>query len=230
MTDRDALLARAKAALEGVTEGPWTAPMQLLGASTGTVFGCNGEPLAYTSVAAGNTQFVADARTLVPDLVAALEDEIAQTAQAVEDWGGNDEQMLAENARLAADVERLRDQVRRAWAMPDDPEAEPQPTTPRRHTMTELVPAEDIERIVGIARHRTDHYVRAVSAEQRVYILHSRECLDGGADLRECRFSRALERGIDRESWFDAEDAVVALFISGGRLIPFMAPEGAHQP
>lgn len=32
--------------------------------------------------------------------------------------------------------------------------------------MTNLVPADDIERIVGIKRHQTKHYGRAVSAEQ----------------------------------------------------------------
>jgi hypothetical protein len=40
--------------------------------------------------------------------------------------------------------------------------------------------------------------------EQTVYILHSRECLTSGIDLRDCRFSLALDRQIgdrlDRES------------------------------
>lgn len=43
--------------------------------------------------------------------------------------------------------------------------------------MTERVPADEIENIVGRKRSVKDHYARAVSAEQTVYILHSRECL-----------------------------------------------------
>lgn len=47
--------------------------------------------------------------------------------------------------------------------------------------MTEIVPDPKIQQIVGVYRHDTLHYGRAVTAEQRVYILHSRECLDSGA-------------------------------------------------
>jgi hypothetical protein len=67
--------------------------------------------------------------------------------------------------------------------------------------MTALVPAEDIERIVGVKRHPTLHLARAVSAEQTVYILHSRECLDSGVDLRQCRYSLALDNGIRVSEW-----------------------------
>lgn len=62
--------------------------------------------------------------------------------------------------------------------------------------MTDLVPAADIERIVGAKRHPTKHIARAVNAETTVYILHSRECLGSGIDLRECEFSLALDNGI----------------------------------
>jgi hypothetical protein len=51
--------------------------------------------------------------------------------------------------------------------------------------MSDLVPAEDIERIVGAPRHYQAHYGCAVSSEQTVYILHSKRCLGSGIDLRE---------------------------------------------
>ena len=54
--------------------------------------------------------------------------------------------------------------------------------------MSNLVPAEDIERIVGAQRHASRHYGRAVSAEQTVYILHSQQCKDSGIDLCDCEF------------------------------------------
>jgi hypothetical protein len=84
--------------------------------------------------------------------------------------------------------------------------------------MAELVPADQIEAIVGVDRHPTDHYARAVSAEQTVYILHPRSCLDLGIDLRDCPYSLALDRGINVEQWI--EDAPVIVTIRGRRLVP----------
>lgn len=87
--------------------------------------------------------------------------------------------------------------------------------------MTEIVPAEDIERIVGIERHRTRHYARAVSAEQMVYVLHSQACLDRGRDLRECFFSLALDNGIDMDIWGEHQDKPVRVTITQSqRLVP----------
>lgn len=80
--------------------------------------------------------------------------------------------------------------------------------------MTRLEPSETIEATVGAKRHATSHLGRAVSAEQRVYILHSQECVDSGIDLRECEYSRALDCGIDMGVWWDAQDAPVVLAIS----------------
>ena len=91
--------------------------------------------------------------------------------------------------------------------------------------MSNLVPAEDIERIVGCPRHRHGHYGRAVSAEQTVYILHSEECLDSGIGLRACRFSVALDLGINPKVWVGYEDVPVALGIWAGRLIPLKGTE-----
>lgn len=93
--------------------------------------------------------------------------------------------------------------------------------------MTDLVPATDIERIVGIARHRRVHMGRAVSAEQTTYILHSQDCLDSGIDLRECRFSTALDKGIQLSYWEDRQDTPVALGVWNGRLIPIKNMEKA---
>lgn len=60
--------------------------------------------------------------------------------------------------------------------------------------MTDLVPTNQIELIVGLPRHPTRHFGRAVGA--RFYILHSKECKDSGIDLRDCAYSRALDRGL----------------------------------
>jgi hypothetical protein len=83
--------------------------------------------------------------------------------------------------------------------------------------MSDLVPADRIERIVGASRHPTDHIGRAVSSERTVYILHSRECRDSGIDLRECPYSLALDRGIGLSGW--KEDVATRLEIIDGRLV-----------
>lgn len=86
--------------------------------------------------------------------------------------------------------------------------------------MTELVPTDQIERIVGARRHDHQHLGRAVSAEQKVYILHSAKCRDSGIDLRECEWSRALDRGIDPADWARFEDRPVVLAVIKSRLFP----------
>ncbi len=84
--------------------------------------------------------------------------------------------------------------------------------------MIERVDADQIERIVGIRRHETWHYGRAVSSEQKVYVLHSSECLNSGIDLYECPYSVALESGIDPEDW--PEDIPLPITIHNGFLVP----------
>lgn len=91
--------------------------------------------------------------------------------------------------------------------------------------MSNLVPAGDIEQIVGVARHRKAHYGRASSTEQVVYILHSKECLASGIDLRDCRFSVALDRGINERRWTGYEDVAVALGAWGDDLVPLKGTE-----
>lgn len=88
--------------------------------------------------------------------------------------------------------------------------------------MSEMEPAETIEATVGAPRDPWLHFGRAVSAEQRVYVLHSDECREIYADLRDCPFSKALDRGIDVEEWEGFEDVPVRLRVSAAsmRLMP----------
>jgi hypothetical protein len=88
--------------------------------------------------------------------------------------------------------------------------------------MTNLVNPVHIEQIVGVKRHPQRHYGRAVSDEQTLYILHSQRCRDKGLDLRDCRFSVALDRdGIELEVWDDLQDRPVILGLDlQERLIP----------
>ncbi len=90
--------------------------------------------------------------------------------------------------------------------------------------MTDLVPTDQIERIVGARRHPHQHLGRAVSAEQTVYILHSEACRDSGIDLRDCAYSKALDNGIDMDWWHQHQDQAVVLAPSHSRLIP-LTPE-----
>ncbi len=92
--------------------------------------------------------------------------------------------------------------------------------------MSDLVPASDIERIVGVKRHPRIHIGRAVSAEQTCYVLHSQACLDSGIDLRWCTYSIALDAGIeDLDVWTSRQDVPVVLVVRAGRLIPLRVLE-----
>lgn len=86
--------------------------------------------------------------------------------------------------------------------------------------MSELVPADEIERIVGARRHEHQHLGRAVSSEQTVYVLHSQRCKDSTTDLRDCEWSQALDRGIDLRDWRGYQDRAVALATVRRRLFP----------
>jgi hypothetical protein len=91
-------------------------------------------------------------------------------------------------------------------------------------TVADLVPADQIETIVGARRHRDQHLGRAVSAEQTVYILHSETCRDSGIDLRDCAYSKALDNGIDMDWWHQHQDRAVVVAPFHDRLIP-VTPE-----
>lgn len=84
--------------------------------------------------------------------------------------------------------------------------------------MSNKVPAQDIERSVGVKRHATEHWARAVHIEERVYILHSQECKDHYTDLRLCPYSRALALGIDEKEW--PKDEPLTVRVLDGRLTP----------
>lgn len=90
--------------------------------------------------------------------------------------------------------------------------------------MTDLVNVSEIERIVGVRRHVSDHYGRAVSAEQTVYILHSEACRDSGIDLRNCVYSVALDLGIEHvlpwTGWRRVQDRPTRLSLLRGFLMP----------
>lgn len=87
--------------------------------------------------------------------------------------------------------------------------------------MSALVPATEIEGIVGVERHPVEHWGRAVSGEQTVYILHPVRCRDSGIDLRDCEYSVALDNGIDMRDWTEREDQPVRLAVDDeGWLIP----------
>lgn len=86
--------------------------------------------------------------------------------------------------------------------------------------MTTPVPANKIESIVGIERHPTEHYARAVSKEDRVYLLHAQECLDSTPDLTQCHFSLALDSGIDEEDWAPFMDQPVLVGLRDFAIVP----------
>jgi hypothetical protein len=85
--------------------------------------------------------------------------------------------------------------------------------------MVELVDPDQIEGIVGFRRHGSMHIARAVSATENVFILHSRDCLERGIDLRDCEYSKALEHGISLpDGWAQLQDQPVAVRVTNGRL------------
>lgn len=86
--------------------------------------------------------------------------------------------------------------------------------------MTEHVSPDEIEEKVGRARHPRAHYGRAVSREQRFYILHSQICKEDTPDLRDCAFSVALDTGLDLSVWEDLQDRPVLLQVREGRVVP----------
>ena len=90
--------------------------------------------------------------------------------------------------------------------------------------MSELIPVDAIEAIVGAKRHPTRHLGRAVSDEATVYILHSGTCRAdhdlGVRDLRQCPYARALDLGIDLGIWEHWQDRPVVLGLGRPGLIP----------
>ena len=86
--------------------------------------------------------------------------------------------------------------------------------------MSDLEP--NAQEIVGAERDPYCHIARADSERQVVTILHSHACLNSYEDLRECPFSRSLDRGIVEADWRGHEDRpVVAEIEPNGNLVPF---------
>lgn len=84
--------------------------------------------------------------------------------------------------------------------------------------MSQKVPADEIETLVGAKRSEEKHIARAVSAKQTVYLLHPYACLEFYEDLRNCPWSRALDEGIDPDEW--TEDVPVIVRVRDGLLVP----------
>lgn len=92
--------------------------------------------------------------------------------------------------------------------------------------MSDLVPKDIIEAMVGTERQETVHMARASTKVNRVYLLHSAECLkEYGHDLRDCPFSLAMDKGIDTELWEGCLGVPTAVRISDTYgLLPMIHP------
>lgn len=87
--------------------------------------------------------------------------------------------------------------------------------------MTIRIPEDQIESLVGTTRHATQHWARAVSDTQTVYILHPLNCREkNGLDLRYCPYSLALDRGIPEVGWAEHLDRAVRVAIQWNYLLP----------
>ena len=91
--------------------------------------------------------------------------------------------------------------------------------------MSELVDPVLIEELVGARRNVFVHIGRM--RIDGFYILHSQECVGSGIDLRDCRFSLALDSGIDPMDWPDRP--VFLLFNEDGYLAPDLLNEVASE-
>lgn len=85
------VLTRAKAALEGVTEGPWTYDLgswegggRVLSSETYNGYPMNlfdsGDPFQEPCTGRADARFIAESRTLVPELMALAESQAAKLA------------------------------------------------------------------------------------------------------------------------------------------------------
>lgn len=99
--------------------------------------------------------------------------------------------------------------------------------------MTYVVPADQIEGLVGAKRHSVKHLGRLSSdstAEplsdewwltSSFYILHSEHCKANTPDLRTCVFSEALDAGLEESDWTGYQGKTVVLAVdSDGILCP----------
>lgn len=90
--------------------------------------------------------------------------------------------------------------------------------------MSRLVSADEIEGIVGVERHPVVHYGHDDPAARTFYILHSRQCLDTGIDLRRCSYSMAVDyHGVDPKLWERYPNRPVPLTFQMGRVAPALS-------
>lgn len=88
--------------------------------------------------------------------------------------------------------------------------------------ITTLVDVNDIENIVGYRRHPEFHIARAISEEEHIYVLHSKDCHKANDDPTTCPFSVAVDAGIDTDLWQYYYDAPVRVYVDpqDGKLWP----------
>lgn len=85
--------------------------------------------------------------------------------------------------------------------------------------MVSVVPADEIETIVGTRRKAQQHIARASSQDEQIYVLHSALCVKR-REITECAYTQALDNGINMEVWEDHQDEPVEVMVSNGRLVP----------
>lgn len=86
--------------------------------------------------------------------------------------------------------------------------------------MSTIIPADEVEELVGARRHEFRHIMRYDSLCAELHILHSAVCKDSMADLRDCPFSVALDDGgVKDGDWWDDEPVFVDL--EDGELAPW---------
>ena len=86
--------------------------------------------------------------------------------------------------------------------------------------MTDKVPPQKIEQIVGAPRQESVHLAKWDLDSDTVYILHSRECLKREEDLRNCVYSLMLDFGLDSFYWNGWGDKTVVLATRQLTLVP----------
>ena len=95
--------------------------------------------------------------------------------------------------------------------------------------MSNKVDPNQIEEIVGTKRNRKAHIGKFVSEEDKVYIMHSRECVVAHEDLRQCKFSLAMDTGLPEKAWNKYADKTVLLGIMKDFLVPLIELNEAGQ-
>lgn len=83
-----------------------------------------------------------------------------------------------------------------------------------------VVPSDEIEEIVGCLRFKDKHVGYVMSSRKTVYVMHSHYCRDSNVDLRQCKYSLAIEDGIDEEVWSGHMDKPMFVEVEDNTLVP----------